>query len=196
MLSRAVCFATLVGIVLSSAACAPMSELDRTRDHLSQARESLVRSLAKLADDIEHNLDEVDARLADPTMRPEDTAQLTASRERLVAATDKASASTARQLQRDDLLPEERESLLATQAKLSNLQARETMAAPLGGTRAIQARLVELGYKPGPVDGFVGPRTRAAIRAFQRDNGMEQTGQASPEVIAELSKAQPKTAAR
>jgi peptidoglycan hydrolase-like protein with peptidoglycan-binding domain len=66
----------------------------------------------------------------------------------------------------------------------------------LSGTRAIQRRLAELGYKPGPVDGLVGPRTRAAIRAFERDHGLAETGQASPEVIAELSEAQPEAAAK
>jgi hypothetical protein len=57
------------------------------------------------------------------------------------------------------LLPEERESLLATEAKLDNVEARLAMSAPLSGTRAVQQRLAELGYKPGPVDGMMGPRT-------------------------------------
>lgn len=38
--------------------------------------------------------------------------------------------------------------------------------------RKIQASLVERGYDPGPVDGRSGPRTRAAIGAYQRDNGL------------------------
>ena len=196
MHSRAVKLATVVSVAigLCSSACTPMSDLDRTRDHLGQARESLVRSLGELADDIEHNLDEVDERLADPTLRPEDKVQLEAARDRLVAATDKAAASTRRQLERDDLLPEERESLLLTQVKLDNLQGRVAMAEPFVGTRAVQQRLAELGYKPGPIDGMNGPRTRAAVRAFQRDHKLAQTGKVTPEVIEALSKAQSKVA--
>jgi hypothetical protein len=178
-----------------SASCAPKSEIDRTRDHLAQARESLVHSLAGLADDIDRNLTDVETRLADPTMRPEDVEQLEAARLRLAAATDKTAVSTARQLQRDDLLPEERESLLATAAKLENLQARTAMAAPLNGTRAVQQRLADLGYKPGKADGLLGPRTRAAIRAFERDNGLPETGRPSPAVIHALSRARPKNVA-
>lgn len=196
MLCRAVNLATVAIMTLVvSASCTPRSELDRTRDHLAQARESLVHSLSVLADDIDRNLTDVETRLADPTMRPEDVEQLEAARQRLAAATDKAAASTAHQLQRDDLIPEERESLLATEAKLDNLQARVTMSTPLSGTRAIQHRLVDLGYKPGAVDGMMGPRTRAAIRAFERDHGMPQTGQPSPAVIAALSKARSKNVA-
>jgi len=198
MLCRAVRLATIIGVMVPvfTVSCTPMSELDRTRDHLGQARESLVRSLSALADDIERNFNEVEERLADPTLRPQDKEQLLAARGRLVAATDKAAASTQRQLESDDLLPEERESLLLTQAKLENLQARFTMSAPLGGMRAVQKRLAELGYKPGPVDGMAGPQTRAAIRSFQRDQGMPESGEVTPEVIDALSKAQPKTAAK
>lgn len=41
---------------------------------------------------------------------------------------------------------------------------------PDAGVSGIQARLRNLGYDPGPVDHELGRRTRAAIRAFQRDN--------------------------
>jgi peptidoglycan hydrolase-like protein with peptidoglycan-binding domain len=40
----------------------------------------------------------------------------------------------------------------------------------------IQHRLVDLGYGIGEVDGLLGPRTRAALRAFQADRGLPVTG--------------------
>lgn len=43
--------------------------------------------------------------------------------------------------------------------------------------RAIQRRLRALGYRPGPVDGVAGPRTREAIRAYQRDVGLAADGE-------------------
>jgi len=39
-----------------------------------------------------------------------------------------------------------------------------------------QIMLALLGYEPGPFDGRIGPRTREALRAFQRDNGLAVTG--------------------
>lgn len=179
--------AASLGLAFLSASCTPMSDLERTKDHLAQARESLVRSLDALADDIGRSLTEVDSKLADPTIRPEERAKLLEARSRLIAATDKAAVSVDRQLGRDDLLREERDSLLTTQGKIEDLQARVTMTAPMTGTRAIQQRLAELGYKPGPADGIIGPRTRAAIRAFERDSGQPQTGEITPELIKALA---------
>jgi membrane-bound lytic murein transglycosylase B len=43
----------------------------------------------------------------------------------------------------------------------------------------LQRRLIALGYDPGPVDGKVGPSTRAAIRAFQQKVGNPADGYAN-----------------
>jgi len=40
----------------------------------------------------------------------------------------------------------------------------------------IQKALKKAGYYDGPLDGKVGPGTRDAIRAFQRDNGLAEDG--------------------
>jgi hypothetical protein len=40
----------------------------------------------------------------------------------------------------------------------------------------VQRHLRDLGYDPGPVDGLIGPRTREAVRRFQRDAGEEADG--------------------
>ena len=44
--------------------------------------------------------------------------------------------------------------------------------------RALQARLKELGYYKGSVDGSYGESTRAAVTAFQRNNGLTADGRA------------------
>lgn len=40
----------------------------------------------------------------------------------------------------------------------------------------VQEKLTRKGYYHGPIDGIVGPGTRAAIAAYQRDHGLEVTG--------------------
>ena len=55
-----------------------------------------------------------------------------------------------------------------------------------GGTsrvRDIQAGLQRLGYDPGAADGRMGPKTSAAIRKYQQDNGMTVDGKASQAVL-------------
>lgn len=49
-----------------------------------------------------------------------------------------------------------------------------------------QSQLNALGYRAGPVDGIVGPRTRAAIRRFQADTGLPADGRMSDPLIAAL----------
>lgn len=41
---------------------------------------------------------------------------------------------------------------------------------------AVQKKLAQLGYDPGPADGVLGPQTTEAIKQFQRDNGLEDDG--------------------
>lgn len=51
-----------------------------------------------------------------------------------------------------------------------------------------QRRLTALGYDPGPVDGSAGGRTATAIRAFQRDRGLDVTGRLDSATAAQLTK--------
>lgn len=50
----------------------------------------------------------------------------------------------------------------------------------------VQRRLMDLGYTPGPFDGVMGPKTAAAIRAFQRDAGLAVDGIVGPKTRAAL----------
>ena len=53
--------------------------------------------------------------------------------------------------------------------------------------RDAQARLNDLGYNVGTPDGSAGPRTATALRAFQRDNGLQPSGRldaATQDVLA------------
>lgn len=52
-----------------------------------------------------------------------------------------------------------------------------------------QALLTALGFDVGPTDGVLGPRTRDAIRTFERNNGLEVTGEISAGLISRLTAA-------
>lgn len=49
-----------------------------------------------------------------------------------------------------------------------------------------QYSLTNLGYDPGPVDGLMGPGTRAAVRAYQRDAGLLVTGRISKQLLKHI----------
>ncbi|MEW6300840.1 MAG: peptidoglycan-binding domain-containing protein, partial [Thermodesulfobacteriota bacterium] len=42
--------------------------------------------------------------------------------------------------------------------------------------RQVQGLLHEHGYDPGRIDGILGPQTRSALRHFQRDRLLPETG--------------------
>lgn len=62
---------------------------------------------------------------------------------------------------------------------------------PVGNTDAfaVQKKLAELGLFNGTVDGFYGPMTANAIRAFEQRNGLEPTGAMTPDVIDAILRA-------
>jgi peptidoglycan hydrolase-like protein with peptidoglycan-binding domain len=50
-----------------------------------------------------------------------------------------------------------------------------------------QARLNTLGYSNGKPDGAMGPKTRSALRDFQKDRGIRVSGELDAATIAELN---------
>lgn len=53
--------------------------------------------------------------------------------------------------------------------------------------KAIQQALKDKGYDPGPIDGVVGPKTRAAVKKFQSDNDLQATGQLDEKTLDKLN---------
>jgi hypothetical protein len=120
-------------------------------------------------------------------------------REKSVEVRDKLAArisSAARARARRWLAYEPRE---PTREELDRLVARAEAAsrgptpggaeAGGGGVREVQSLLAGLGYRPGPVDGIMGGKTRAAIEAFQRDQGLAVDGRIGASLITALSRA-------
>jgi putative chitinase len=64
--------------------------------------------------------------------------------------------------------------------------------APDFEVKALQGQLVGLGYQVGSQDGEFGGGTRAALLAFQADNGLPTTGEVDPATKAALKTAPPK----
>jgi hypothetical protein len=52
---------------------------------------------------------------------------------------------------------------------------------------AVQRLIRAEGYDPGTIDGTVGPRTRQAIRAYQRNGGLRPTGEIDRDLLTKLN---------
>ena len=62
---------------------------------------------------------------------------------------------------------------LVVATSLTSVWAQESDAATI---RTVQRALAAKGHNPGPVDGLMGPRTRAALEGFQEAQGIRVTG--------------------
>jgi peptidoglycan hydrolase-like protein with peptidoglycan-binding domain len=50
----------------------------------------------------------------------------------------------------------------------------------------VQRRLARAGYYRGPIDGIMGPGTRFAIRAYERDHGLRVDGVISGQLMRNM----------
>jgi len=65
-----------------------------------------------------------------------------------------------------------------------------TQIAAQSGERAeverVQNALKQMGHDPGPTDGVMGARTREALRAYQKKQGLDATGRLDDATLAKL----------
>jgi peptidoglycan hydrolase-like protein with peptidoglycan-binding domain len=52
--------------------------------------------------------------------------------------------------------------------------------------KTLQQSLQDKGLDPGPIDGVMGPKTQAALRAYQKDQNLPQTGRTDAQTLEKL----------
>ena len=73
-----------------------------------------------------------------------------------------------------------------TKAKAHELKDKVSNKMDRGDTKNAQQALQAKGYNPGPIDGVHGPRTSAALREYQKAEGLKVTGQMDADTRAKL----------
>lgn len=86
------------------------------------------------------------------------------------------------------------ESAAAAQKAAAAARAQTQAPASTGSTSTTEGRLMaaqralaKIGYGPVSIDGKMGAETRNAIKAFERDRGMPETGELTPPVVRALA---------
>jgi hypothetical protein len=80
------------------------------------------------------------------------------------------------------------EAALAAAAAPPRLPPPPPPGIDLDTTLGVQQALARLGYNPGPADGVAGPRTRGAVVAFQRAQGLTADGIVGPRTREALAR--------
>jgi N-acetylmuramoyl-L-alanine amidase len=84
--------------------------------------------------------------------------------------------------------PQAKEAILEVEGWTDKLKLALGGLDPIESVSGIQARLDNLGYCPGPIDGINGPLTKAAVKRFQSDVGAAVDGIVGPETTRHLEK--------
>jgi peptidoglycan hydrolase-like protein with peptidoglycan-binding domain len=69
---------------------------------------------------------------------------------------------------------------------LTALTAAPLLARAGADIERVQTALKQNGHDPGPIDGVSGPRTTAALKAYQKAQGLEPTGRLDEATRAKL----------
>lgn len=80
-----------------------------------------------------------------------------------------------------------KEKTVRAKDKVKDKMARADDRMAMTDTRAAQEALKTNGFNPGPVDGRMGPRTRAAVSDYQRKNDLPVTGMLDDATMAKLN---------
>ena len=74
----------------------------------------------------------------------------------------------------------------STTDKMAHTTDRMNAKTERSDVMALQQALRDKGYKPGPIDGLYGPRTSAAVRNYQRKEGLTATGRWDDETAMKM----------
>jgi peptidoglycan hydrolase-like protein with peptidoglycan-binding domain len=77
--------------------------------------------------------------------------------------------------------------ILAAAAVLAlSLLTADLTAEQRADVKRVQQALAAAGHDPGAIDGVVGPKTASALRAYQKANGLGETGRMDEATLAAL----------
>lgn len=75
-------------------------------------------------------------------------------------------------------------------AAIKNLNMSAVPDLNRDAVRKVQAALGAKSFDPGPIDGIIGPRTRAAVRKYQDHFGIKATGEIDNQTLFALGTVQ------
>jgi peptidoglycan hydrolase-like protein with peptidoglycan-binding domain len=139
------------------------------------AQETAKDKAERAADKVERKAERAGDKLETKTERAKDKIETKSER-----AGDKTESTM------DKLKDKAREAKEKVKDKWQEVKGRAERTDAENEVKTAQQALQEKGHNPGPIDGKIGPRTTAAIRSFQKAEGLQVTGHLDDATRAKL----------
>lgn len=151
---------------------------EKIENKAERAGDKLERGAEKTGDKLERAADKTGDKMERAADKAEDKAERAGDKadSKMERAKDKA-----REL-KNDAKDKTTELKNKAKAKMDRMEAKANHQ----DVAAMQQALKDKGYDPGPMDGVMGPRTKAALMEYQRAEGMTATGRWDAETAAKL----------
>ena len=171
--------ALALGVVWTAGpALAQSTTGEKVKDKAERAGDKMERAADKTGDKLERAADKAEDKAERAADKAENKAERAGDKaeSKMDRAKDKASEV------KNDAKEKTAELKDKAKAKMDRMEAK----AHQKDVTAMQQALKDKGYDPGPVDGRMGPRTKAALMDYQRKEGLSPTGRWDNETAAKL----------
>ena len=171
--------ALALGVVWTAGpALAQSTTGEKVKDKAERAGDKMERAADKTGDKLERAADKTGDKMERAADKAEDKADRAG--DKAESKMDKAK-DKAREV-KNDAKEKTAELKDKAKAKMDRMEAKANQK----DVTAMQQALKDKGYDPGPVDGYMGPRTKAALTDYQRKEGLSPTGRWDHETAAKL----------
>jgi peptidoglycan hydrolase-like protein with peptidoglycan-binding domain len=159
--------ALALGVVWTAAPALAQTTGEKIEDKSRKAGDKMERAADKTGEKLHKAADKAEAKTESAGDKVE--SKTDKAKDKMESAWDKTKDKT-------------REMKDKVKAKTDNMNAKAEKA----DVKMMQTALKDKGFDPGPIDGVMGPQTRAALMDYQRKEGLTPTGRWDDETAMKL----------
>jgi hypothetical protein len=163
--------ALALGLAWTAAPAMAQSTTDKMKDKAETAKDKVEDKARDVKDTIKEKASDVKDKVESKTHRAKDK-----SEDAVHKTSDKG----------ESVMDKTKDKMTDMKDKVKDKMHRTTAKRPSADITSMQTALKDKGFDPGPIDGRMGPRTKTALREYQKKEGLNATGRWDDETANRL----------